>query len=62
MSEAQVDGWKPVTSAVHGEGGLIFAQLWHMSRVAHSSLPDCTQPITSSATTMPGLARTYEGK
>ena len=61
MSEAQVDGWKPVTSAVHGEGGL-FAQLGHMSRVVHSSLPGCTQPITSSATTMPGLARTYEGK
>src|SRR3954469_14576846 len=29
-NEAQVDGWKKITDAVHGHGGRIVAQLWHM--------------------------------
>jgi 2,4-dienoyl-CoA reductase-like NADH-dependent reductase (Old Yellow Enzyme family) len=58
----QVEGWKRVTAAVHERGGLIVCQLWHMGRVVHPSLPGRGQPISSSATTMPGLARTYEGK
>jgi N-ethylmaleimide reductase len=37
-SEAQIEGWKKVTSAVHGEGGLIFIQVWHVGRVSHVSL------------------------
>lgn len=61
-TEAQVTGWKPITSAVHAAGGLIFAQLWHMGRVVHPSLPGRGQPVSASATTMSGLARTYEGK
>jgi 2,4-dienoyl-CoA reductase-like NADH-dependent reductase (Old Yellow Enzyme family) len=35
FTQAQLDGWKKVTSAVHKEGGKIFAQLWHTGRVAH---------------------------
>ncbi len=31
----QVKGWQTVTSAVHAKGGKIFAQLWHVGRVAH---------------------------
>lgn len=61
-SQAQVDAWKTITAAVHAEGGRIFAQLWHMGRVVHPSLPGRGQPVSSSATTMPGLARTYDGK
>lgn len=61
-TEQQVAGWKPITSAVHAAGGLIVAQLWHMGRVVHPSLPGRGQPVSASATTMPGLARTYEGK
>ena len=60
-SEAQVDGWKKVTDAVHKEGGRIVAQLWHMGRVVHSSLGG-GQPVSSSATTAPDFAHTYEGK
>ena len=37
-SEAQVEGWKPVTAAVHAAGGRIFAQIWHMGRLVHPSL------------------------
>ena len=61
-SMQQVENWRPITAAVHEAGGLIFSQLWHMGRVVHPSLPGRGQPISSSATTMHGLARTYEGK
>jgi N-ethylmaleimide reductase len=33
-SQAQVDGWRQVADDVHGEGGLIVAQLMHCGRVA----------------------------
>lgn len=61
-NKAQIEAWRPVTQAVHKAGGKIFAQLWHMGRVVHESLPGRSQPVSSSATTMPGLARTYDGK
>jgi len=35
FNQAQIDGWKNVTAAVHKNGGKIFAQLWHTGRVAH---------------------------
>lgn len=34
----QVAGWGQVTAAVHGAGGRIFAQLWHVGRISHHSL------------------------
>lgn len=37
-TEAHVEGWGPVTDAVHREGGLIVCQLWHTGRVSHESL------------------------
>ncbi len=35
FTQAQIEGWKKVTAAVHSNGGKIFAQLWHTGRVAH---------------------------
>ncbi|MCG9767853.1 alkene reductase [Pseudoalteromonas piscicida] len=35
FTQAQIAGWKKVTDAVHAEGGKMFAQLWHVGRVAH---------------------------
>jgi N-ethylmaleimide reductase len=61
-NEAQVEGWRAVTDAVHGDGGRIFAQLWHMGRLTHSSFPGRGRPVSASATTAPGLAQTYDGK
>jgi N-ethylmaleimide reductase len=58
---AQVEGWKRVTDAVHRAGGRIVAQLWHMGRLVHPDL-GLGQPISSSATTAPDFAHTYEGK
>jgi N-ethylmaleimide reductase len=49
-SEAQVEGWKKVTDAVHAEGGLIFIQLWHVGRISHVSLqPGGGAPVAPSA-------------
>jgi N-ethylmaleimide reductase len=60
-SDEQVEAWKPVTDAVHQAGGRIVAQLWHMGRIVHPSL-NGVQPVSSSATTAPGNAHTYDGK
>jgi 2,4-dienoyl-CoA reductase-like NADH-dependent reductase (Old Yellow Enzyme family) len=60
-NEAQVEGWKQVTDAVHHSGGRIVAQLWHMGRLVHPSVSGM-EPVSSSAVTAPDHARTYEGK
>ena len=48
-SEAQVEGWKKVTEAVHEEGGRIFLQLWHVGRISHSAYHDGERPVAPSA-------------
>ncbi|MGE8358910.1 alkene reductase [Pseudomonas sp.] len=49
-SQAQIDGWRTVTDAVHAEGGVIFAQLWHVGRVSHNALqPGGAAPVAPSA-------------
>lgn len=49
-TEADVGAWKPVTDAVHANGGRIFCQLWHVGRISHVSLlPDGAAPVSSSA-------------
>jgi 2,4-dienoyl-CoA reductase-like NADH-dependent reductase (Old Yellow Enzyme family) len=48
-NQEQVEGWKRVTKAVHEEDGKIFAQLWHVGRVSHTTLqPDGGAPVSSS--------------
>jgi N-ethylmaleimide reductase len=49
-TEAQRDGWRLVTDAVHAVDGLIFLQLSHVGRVSHSSLQsDGRAPVAPSA-------------
>ncbi|WP_280315293.1 MULTISPECIES: alkene reductase [Pseudomonas] len=49
-NQAQIDGWRMVTDAVHSEGGVIFAQLWHVGRVSHTALqPNGEAPLAPSA-------------
>jgi N-ethylmaleimide reductase len=49
-SQAQIAGWRKVTEAVHAEGGVIFAQLWHVGRVSHTELqPNGDAPVAPSA-------------
>lgn len=61
-TDAQVEGWKPVTDAVHEAGGRIVAQLWHMGRVVHSVFNDGKPPVSASATSAPGKAHTPIGR
>jgi 2,4-dienoyl-CoA reductase-like NADH-dependent reductase (Old Yellow Enzyme family) len=58
----QVAAWRAVTDSVHKAGGRIACQLWHMGRLVHPSFLGGAQPVSSSATTGPGDAHTYEGK
>jgi len=47
-SEAQVEGWRLVTDAVHAKGGRIFLQLWHGGRACHPLLNDGATPVAPS--------------
>lgn len=59
-SDAQVEGWRLVTDAVHAKGGRIFAQLWHVGRVSHVSLqPEGQAPVAPSA--IAAKTRTFDG-
>lgn len=49
-SPEQIAGWREVTDAVHGAGGHIVLQLWHVGRVSHVSLqPGGGAPVAPSA-------------
>ena len=61
-TSAQVEAWKPITAAVHEAGGRIALQMWHMGRVVHPSFVGGAAAVSSSATTAPDYAHTYEGK
>jgi 2,4-dienoyl-CoA reductase-like NADH-dependent reductase (Old Yellow Enzyme family) len=53
-SDAQVQGWKLVTDAVHKAGGLILMQLWHVGRISHPVYLDGALPAAPSAIAPPG--------
>ena len=61
-SDAQVEGWKPITQAVHEAGSKIVAQIWHVGRVTHPNLTGGVQPIAPSAVAPKVVAYTHEGK
>jgi N-ethylmaleimide reductase len=49
-TQAQVDGWRQVTDAVHDAGGKIFIQLMHVGRVGHpANTPHGRTPVAPSA-------------
>ncbi|MGO3889454.1 MAG: alkene reductase [Paenalcaligenes sp.] len=54
-TEEHIAGWRKVTDAVHAAGGRIFAQLWHVGRLSHSSLLDGQPPVSSSALQATGV-------
>ena len=61
-NDAQVAGWKPVTAAVHAEGGKIVLQLWHMGRIVHPDFLGGKPGLSASATTAPDHAHTPTGR
>ncbi|WP_268797757.1 alkene reductase [Pseudomonas huanghezhanensis] len=48
-SEDQVRGWSNITKAVHGAGGKIVLQLWHVGRISHPSYLNGEAPVAPSA-------------
>lgn len=45
----QIKGWKLVTDSVHSVGGKMFAQLWHVGRVSHTSIQiDGKAPVSAT--------------
>ncbi|WP_400263145.1 alkene reductase [Sphingobacterium sp. SG20118] len=47
-SKGQVAGWELTTKAVHEEGGVIFAQLWHTGAYSHPDLHNGKKPLAPS--------------
>jgi N-ethylmaleimide reductase len=61
-SDAQVEGWRLVTDAVHRAGGRIVLQLWHVGRISDPCFqPNRGLPIAPSALPAPGEVHTPEG-
>ncbi len=58
----QVAAWKPVTDAVHAQGGRMVVQLWHVGRVSHTSLqPGGGAPVAPSAITAKTMTYLNDG-
>jgi len=47
-SAEQVRGWRGVTDAVHKQGGLMYAQLWHTGAMSHPDFFDGAIPMSAS--------------
>lgn len=60
-TQAQVEGWKKVTKAVHDKDGVIFLQLWHVGRISHSAYHGGALPVAPSAIKPTGEVYTFEG-
>ncbi|MBX9959168.1 MAG: alkene reductase [Burkholderiaceae bacterium] len=62
-SQAQVEGWRLVTDAVHAAGGRIFLQIWHGGRACHPDLNGGAQPVAPSAIAITSdMVHTPQGK
>ncbi|MGD1841286.1 MAG: alkene reductase [Thermonemataceae bacterium] len=61
FTQAQIEGWKLVTSAVHEKDGKIFLQIMHVGRVAHpDNMPEDAEMIAPSAIAAEGEMYTDE--
>ncbi len=61
-TEEQQLGWKAVADAVHGEGGSIFVQLWHMGATVHPDFVGGEQPVSASTVALSGQLTTPFGR
>lgn len=59
-SAEQVQSWRPVTKAVHDQGGKIVAQLMHAGRIGHESI-NGRQPLAPSPIAAKGEQFTPDG-
>jgi N-ethylmaleimide reductase len=61
-SDAQVEGWKHITQAVHAAGAKIVAQIWHVGRISHPEITGGLQPVAPSAVAPNIMTTTRNGK
>ncbi|MHB1225804.1 MAG: alkene reductase [Gemmatimonadaceae bacterium] len=62
FTDEQAAGWSRIVDAVHGAGGRIFAQLWHVGRTSHPSLqPGGALPVSPSAIAAEGELYSADG-
>lgn len=62
VTSAQIEGWQPVTAAVHEAGGTIVMQLMHGGRVGHPEISGQPRVVAPSALAAPGQTHTPVGK
>ncbi|WP_280566790.1 alkene reductase [Chromohalobacter sp. 296-RDG] len=61
-TESHVEGWKPITAAVHANGGRIYCQLGHVGRIRNSSVePEGEPPVAPSAIRAEAKTFTHDG-
>jgi N-ethylmaleimide reductase len=63
FSEAHIEAWRRVTTAVHAGGSTFFLQLWHVGRIGHpdNMLPGL-HPVAPSALAHPRTIVTRSGQ
>lgn len=61
-SQAQIEGWKKVTKAVHEKNGRIFLQIWHGGRACHPEMNNGNGTVAPSAIAIEGEVHTLKGK
>jgi N-ethylmaleimide reductase len=62
-SDAQVQGWRKTTDAVHAAGGQIFLQLWHGGRACYPLMNNGKEPVGPSPIPITNdLVHTPDGK
>ena len=62
-NEAQIEGWRLTTEAVHRAGGRIVLQIWHGGRACHPLLNNGRQPVAPSPIAITGEeVHTPQGK
>ena len=55
-TKQHADAWKTVVDRVHDKEGIIYLQLWHMGRQAHSSHhPSTNRTVSASAIAAQGM-------
>lgn len=61
--DAQIDGWRAITDAVHARGGQIALQLWHVGRQSHPDIqPGSRAPVAPSAIQADGHGYSADGE
>lgn len=61
--DAQIEGWRAITDAVHARGGQIALQLWHVGRQSHPDIqPGSGAPVAPSAIQAEGHGYSADGE